>query len=87
MLSNSRTQVPDMVTLYRVLVATSLLTAGLLGSGCSQLPKDALLRNVEIGATPWTPTMKIELAATGSAARNLTADERREVFTPPPKKP
>lgn len=78
---NIRTRVLAMVTPHRVLVAV-VLTAGFLGSGCSQLPKDAYLKDVDIGATPWTPTMKIGVAATGSAARNLTAEERREMLTP-----
>lgn len=60
-----------------------LFVAGLIPAcvpGCQYLPKDALVRNVKIGATPWTPSMDAELVATGKAAANLTAEERKEIF-------
>lgn len=52
----------------------------LSSSGCSSLPKDAYIRNAEVN-TPWGST-KVESAATGAAARNLTAEERREILAP-----
>ncbi len=51
-------------------------------SGCSNIPKDSITRGLDIGATPWTPTVKAELIATGKAASNLTAEERRELLAP-----
>lgn len=49
-------------------------------TGCNSLPKDGYLKNAEIN-TPWGST-KVELLATGAAAKNLTAEERRAFVTP-----
>ncbi len=51
-------------------------------SGCSSLPKDSLVRGLKIGATPWSPGVDAEVIATGSAAKNLTEAERRELLAP-----
>lgn len=53
-------------------------------AGCSSLPKDAYIRNAQLN-TPWGST-KIEAAATGAAARNLTESERKELLAPKAKK-
>lgn len=58
-----------------------LLLLTLAASGCSNVPKDALIRNLDIGATPWTPTMKAEVIATGKAAANLSDDERKAIVS------
>lgn len=57
------------------LLLTSLL---LLVSGCTSIPKDSLVRGLKVGSTPWTPTVDAEVIATGKAASNLTAEERKE---------
>ncbi len=59
---------------------TALILA--LLSGCSSLPKDSLVRGLKIGATPWSPGIDAEVIATGSAARNLTAEERAVILSP-----
>jgi hypothetical protein len=52
-------------------------------SGCtSPIPKDSLVRGLKIGSTPWTPTVDAEVIATGTAAKNLTDAERRELLAP-----
>jgi hypothetical protein len=51
-------------------------------TGCSNLPKDSLVRGLKIGGTLWTPTLDAEVIATGAAAKNLTEAERREILTP-----
>jgi hypothetical protein len=54
-------------------------------TGCSTpWPKDAYIKNAEI-TTPWTGTAKVEVMATGAAAKNLTESERRELLTPAPR--
>lgn len=58
----------------------TLLLIVLALSGCSSLPKDSYIRHAEI-VTPWGTT-KVEGVATGAAARNLTAEERREMLAP-----
>lgn len=62
----------------------SFLVIVLVLSGCSSLPKDSYIRKAEIN-TPWGTT-RVEGVATGAAARNLTAEERREMLAPKPKK-
>ncbi len=49
-------------------------------AACAQWPKDSYIRNAEI-TTPWGTT-KVEAAATGAAARNLTAEERATLLKP-----
>lgn len=62
-------------------VASVLLVLScLLISGCAQWPKDSYIRNAEVN-TPWGST-KVEAAATGAAARNLTAEERAAMLAP-----
>lgn len=60
----------------------TLLVALLLLAGCSSIPKDSLVRDLEIGGTPWTPTVKAAVIATGAAAKNLTTEERAAILTP-----
>ncbi len=43
-------------------------------AGCSNLPKDSLIKDAEI-TTPWGHT-SASVIATGKAAQNLTAEER-----------
>lgn len=50
--------------------------------GCSSVPKDALVRGLKIGATPWTPAVEAETIATGKAASNLSASERAALLSP-----
>ncbi len=45
--------------------------------GCSNLPKDALIKDAEI-TTPWGHT-SASVIATGKAAQNLTAEERDSI--------
>lgn len=59
-----------------------LLLLCLFFTGCSSLPKDSLVRNLKLGATPWTPALEAEVIATGKAAANLTAEERKEMLNP-----
>jgi len=57
-----------------------LLLICIVFAGCAQWPKDSYIRNAEV-TTPWGTT-KVEAAATGAAARNLTAEERTALLKP-----
>lgn len=59
----------------------AFITLCLVGTGCSHIPNDAIVRGLAIGATPWTPTINAEVIATGKAAANLTASERLELLS------
>jgi len=57
-----------------------LLFALVLFAACTNLPKDSLMRDVEIRAVHGT--MIIGAAATGQAAVNLSAEEKKELLAP-----
>ena len=50
-------------------------------AGCSHWPKDSLIRGAEV-VTPWGRT-SAEVIATGTAARNLSAEDRAALLAPP----
>jgi len=59
---------------------TALILSLLTFSGCSSVPKDALVKDLKVGATLWTPPVEASVIATGKAASNLTAEERKQLF-------